>query len=221
VNIPFTSEAFYGVFTSYNNGVWSTQFLLLVLGIFAVVLLIGNFAYSSVGISAILAVLWAWQCLAYHFAFFSVINPLAYWFALVFLIASGVFFWQGVLRHNLIFEPAHGWRRVAGCGLILFALVIYPTWTYFDGHRYPAFPTFGLPCPTTIFTLGLLAFLRKPYPRVVFVVPILWCLIGGQAAFAFDLSADLGLLAAAVIGFLLLLGAQDPSSKLKKDYLEN
>jgi Family of unknown function (DUF6064) len=221
VTIPFTSEAFYGVFTSYNNGVWPTQFLLLLFGIFAVVLLIGNLAYSSVGISAILAVLWAWQGLAYHFAFFSVINPLAYWFAVVFMIASLVFFWHGVLRRHLIFEPAHGWRRVAGCGLILFALVLYPAWTYFDGHRYPAYPTFGLPCPTTIFTIGLLTFLRKPYPKSVFVVPILWCMIGSQAAFAFDLSADFGLLAAGLVGVLLFVQSKDSSGKLKKGYLEN
>lgn len=30
-------------------------------------------------------------------------------------------------------------------------------------------PTFGLPCPTTLFTIGLLAFVVSPYPRSTLV----------------------------------------------------
>lgn len=88
---------------------------------------------------------------------------------------------------------------------MIFAWFIYPTWTYLAGHRYPAFPTFGLPCPTTLFTIGLLAFLVKPYPRSVFVVPIAWCFVGSQAAFAFDLEADLGLMVAGVLSLVLMV----------------
>ena len=76
------------------------------------------------------------------------------------------------------------------------------------GHRYPAFPTFGLPCPTTLFTIGLLAFLVTPYRRTVFVVPVLWCFVGSQAAFAFDLQADLGLTVAGGVGLALMMRAK-------------
>ena len=55
---------------------------------------------------------------------------------------------------------------------MIFAVLIYPARTYLMGHRYPAFPTFGLPCPTTLFTIGLLVFLVKPYPRSVLMVPV-------------------------------------------------
>lgn len=65
-------------------------------------------------------------------------------------------------------------------------------------------PTFGLPCPTTVFTIGLLAFLKRPYPRSVFIVPILWCLVGFQAAFLLGVPQVLGLLVAGVIGAILL-----------------
>ena len=98
---------------------------------------------------------------------------------------------------------------------MIFAWFIYPAWTYLAGHRYPAFPTFGLPCPTTLFTIGLLAFLVKPYPRSAFVVPVLWCFVGAQAAFAFDVSADLGLIVAGVLGVVLLIRSKDGTAALR------
>jgi hypothetical protein len=208
VTIPFTVEQFYGVFTAYNTGVWPMQLPLLALGVMAIVFFVQQRNYSSVGISAILTALWVWQALAYHLAFFTVINPLAYVFAAVFIIGAAALFWQGVIRRRLIFKPISGWRAWAGWGLMTFAFLIYPAWTYFMGHRYPAFPTFGLPCPTTLFTIGLLAFLVKPYPRSVFVVPIAWCFVGSQAAFTFDVQADLGLIVAGVLGLVLLINTK-------------
>ena len=210
MTIPFSVEAFYGVFTAYNTAVWPMQFLLLALGLLAVVFLVRQRSYSNVGISSILTALWVWQALAYHLAFFMVINPLAYAFAAVFMAGAAVFFWQGVIRRKLIFKPVSGWRAWAGLGLITFAFLIYPVWTYFMGHRYPAFPTFGLPCPTTLFTIGMLTFLVRPYPRSVFVVPVLWCFVGSHAAFVFDVQADLGLIAAGVLGLVLLIKSKEP-----------
>jgi Family of unknown function (DUF6064) len=205
VKIPFSVEAFYGVFTAYNNAVWPMQLPLLLIGIIGVVLLFAQRRWADVGISIILAILWGWQAVVYHLMFFAAINPLAYGFAALFMFGAAMFFWQGVVRRKLNFKPLRGWRQVAGACLIIFALVGYPLWTYLAGHRYPGFPTFGLPCPTTIFTLGVLAFLVKPYPRSVFVVPIIWCLIGSQAAFVFDLPADIGLIVAGIIGLVLVL----------------
>ncbi len=88
--------------------------------------------------------------------------------------------------------------------LVVFALVVYPAWSVYAGHSYPALPTFGLPCPTTIFTVGLFALLVAPYPRSTIVAPLLWCLIGGQAAFLLGVPADLGLLFAAAVAAVLL-----------------
>ena len=204
MTIPFSVEQFYGVFTAYNTGVWPMQFPLLAFGVLAIVFLVRQRSYSSAGISAILAALWLWQAVAYHLVFFTVINPLAYAFAAVFVAGAAGFFWQGVIRRKLIFKRASGWHARAGWGLMIFAWFIYPAWTYLAGHRYPAFPTFGLPCPTTLFTIGLLAFLVRPYPRSVFVVPVAWCFVGSQAAFAFDVQDDLGLIVAGVVGLVLI-----------------
>jgi len=66
-------------------------------------------------------------------------------------------------------------------------------------------PTFGLPCPTTIFTIGLLMFACSPVPRSVFVVPVLWSLVGATAAFSLGVWQDLGLVAAAAVGLAALV----------------
>lgn len=47
---------------------------------------------------------------------------------------------------------------LAGIALIADALVLYPVWSAYSGHSYPETATFGLPCPTTIFTIGVLCF---------------------------------------------------------------
>ena len=102
----------------------------------------------------------------------------------------------------------------AAWGLMIFAFAVYPAWTYLAGHRFPAFPTFGLPCPTTLFTLGLLAFLVKPYPRSPFVVPVLCCFVGSQTVFVFDVQANLGLILAGVIGIVLLIRSKPAATRL-------
>ncbi len=219
MNIPFSRAEFYGVFSAYNTAVWPMQLLLMALGVLAVVLLIRQRKNASVGISAILTFLWAWQALAYHLVFFTAINPLAYVFAAVFMVGAAVFFWQGVVRRRLNFTQTgitNGWRARAGWSLMIFAVFIYPAWTYLTGHRYPAFPTFGLPCPSTLFTIGLLTFLVKPYPRSPFVVPVLWCFVGSQAAFVFDVTADLGLIVAGVLGLVLAVQSKDAAATSRK-----
>jgi len=204
MQLPFTVEQFFDVFRAYNTAVWPAQVLLLVLAVAAVVLVFVPRRWASAGISAILACFWAWLGLAYHLAFFANINPLANAFAGLSLAGAAIFFWQGVARRRLEFRWAVGGRSAAGLVLVVFALVAYPAWTSFSGHRYPAFPTFGLPCPTTLFTLGLLAFLVAPYPRSPLLVPLLWCFVGAQAAFLLGVQADLALLVAGVFGMVLL-----------------
>jgi hypothetical protein len=86
---------------------------------------------------------------------------------------------------------------MVGGVLILYAMVAYPIIGTLLGHGYPRSPSFGVaPCPTTIFTIGMLAFLSAPFPRYVFAIPIAWALIGSQAALQFGVYEDLGLLVA-------------------------
>ena len=212
---PFTVEQFYGVFRDYNMAMWPAQWLLVALALAALVAVLRPRPWSGVAVSAVLGVLWTWIALAYHLAFFARISPAAYGFAALSAASAAVFVWQGVIRRRLAFRWVPGLKATAGVVLVAFALVVYPVWSAYAGHPYPATPTFGLPCPTTIFTIGLLCFAAPPTPRSTLFAPLLWCLVGAQAAFVLGVQPDLGLIAAAVVGLGLLAtaGQQPRASK--------
>jgi len=211
MQLPFTSGQFFGVFRAYNTTLWPAQVLLLALAGLAVVLVLWPRSWSDLGVSAILAFLWGWMGLAYHLAFFTSISMPAFAFAAVFVAGAAVFLWQGVVQRRLRFRWQAGPRGVTALLLVMYALVVYPAWSHFAGQPYLETPTFGLPCPTTIFTMGLLAGLVKPYPRSVFVVPILWSLVGVQAAFLLSVPQDLALAVVAVVGLILFWKAGAPT----------
>lgn len=208
MQLPFTAEQFHDVFRAYNEAVWPMQLALLALVLAAVCFIVIPRSWSGRAVSGILALFWGWMAIAYHLAFFVDINPLAYAFAAVSLAGALVFVWQGVICNRLQFRFKGGVHPWLGGMLILFALLLYPAWSWYAGLRYPAMPTFGLPCPTTIFTIGMLAFLTRPYPRSPLVVPLLWCLVGAQAAFQLGVPQDLGLVAAAIVAVILMFKAR-------------
>ena len=80
-------------------------------------------------------------------------------------------------------------RIIAAAVVVIYTLVLYPAIGYFAGLRYPAAPTFGVPCPITIFTFGVLMLLPS-VPRITFVIPVIWALIGSVAAFRFNVPLE-------------------------------
>jgi hypothetical protein len=205
MQIPFTAEQFFYIFRLYNSTVWPAQVLLLALAVLAVIFIALRRPWSGMAVSIILALLWVWLGAAYHIAFFARINPVAYGFGALSILGGLLFVWHGVFRRSLEFAFTRGLRTSVGVALIVFALIVYPFWATVAGHAYPELPTFGLPCPTTIFTIGLLALSSGTGLRAVLAVPILWSLVGSQAAFLLDVKPDFGLLAAgaAAIGLFV------------------
>jgi hypothetical protein len=213
MQLPFTVEQFFAVFERYNSTVWPAQLALLVAALAAVVQVARPRLRSGRLVSLILSALWAWVGVVYHASFFLHINRLAYAFAALSLLGSFAFLWFGVVRRRVRFEPLRGWRAWAGWSMVIYALLVYPAWLRLSGHAYFASPTFGVPCPTTIFTLGLLALAAPPTPRALFVVPLLWSLVGGQAAFLLSVPQDVGLLAAGVVGAIVALPRRPPANR--------
>ena len=204
MNLPFTQPQFFEVLRSYNEDVMPLQIGLFLLGLSAFVALVVRRPDSDRVISAILAGLWAWMGIVYQLMYLREINPAATVFGAVFLGAAAIFAWTGVVRHRLVFDCESRARRITGHALIAYALVGYPLLSAMLGREFPQTPTFGLPCPTTIFTLGMLAFLSAPFPRYVLAIPIAWSLIGAQAALLLGVYEDLGLLLAALTGIWLV-----------------
>ncbi len=205
MNIPFTAEQFFIVFGRYNESVWPVQILLNVMALAAIGLVFRARPWADRAISLVLSALWAWMAVAYHFAFFASINPAAWGFGAVFLLGAVAFAVVGASKGAPQFRFRRGPSATAGSVLIIYALLLYPVIGYLAGHRFPAAPTFGLPCPTTIFTIGILLFAAAPVPRVLLAVPLLWSAIGSIAAFKLGVVEDLGLLAAGMAGLIFLL----------------
>lgn len=213
MQLPFTAAQFFDVFRQYNEAVWPAQIALVAMALAAVALAAFPRRGSGPAISAILALLWAWLGVAYHLVFFAAVNPAAYGFSAVSIAGAGVFAWHGVVKRRLVFKASLSLRSVVGFALIVFSLAVYPAWSAYAGHRYPAMPTFGLPCPTTLFTIGMLCLLVPPYPRWPLLVPVLWCFVGAQAAFLLGVPQDLALIVAGLVGIGLAVRSRASPDK--------
>jgi hypothetical protein len=214
MQLPFTTEQFFTVIHRYNETVWPAQTLLTALAALALALVWSRRAWAVRAICVTLAVLWAWSGIAYHFAFFAAINPAAYAFGLLFCLGAVAFLARAISPGDLVFSVRQDATTVTGFALVLYALVIYPAWSSLSGHAYPNLPTFGLPCPTTIFTIGMLALARGNRAWLLFIAPVLWALVGTQAAFLLTVLPDLGLGVAGLIGMALALRSRQKSGSV-------
>lgn len=188
MRLPFSAAQFFQVFAAYNTALWPAALALWLASAAAVLALIRGRA-SDRWLAGLLVALWAWGGIAYHAAFFSRINPAARLFAALFVIEALGLLWMagaGTLRFGRGRSPRH----VLAAGLLVYALA-YPGLALASGHAYPATPTFGVPCPTTLFTAGLLLAARPRVPRWPVVVPVVWAAIGGSAALLLGVTPDL------------------------------
>jgi uncharacterized protein DUF6064 len=202
--IPFTVDQFLRVFERYNTAVWPAQLILYVIALAVVYLAFQQRTDFSKSIASILSVFWIWMGLVYHLWFFSSINRAALLFALFFVLQGILFFIAGVLKSDLGFRLRRDLLGITGSVFLIYALVIYPALGYWFGHRYPAAPTFGLPCPTTIFTFGMLLCTDRRVPLYLLPIPLAWTFIGGSAAISLGITEDFGLLTAGLLGSLLI-----------------
>ncbi|MEJ2186708.1 MAG: DUF6064 family protein [Gemmatimonadota bacterium] len=202
--LPFTVDQFFGVFAAYNDAVWPAQIVLTAAAVAALVLLFLKGDRSDRAITGFLAVLWAWTGIAYHLAYFSSINRGAYLFGALFVVEAALLAWLAVAG-RLSFAARLDAYTVVGGLMILYALVIYPLLGRATGHLYPATPTFGAPCPSVIFTFGLLLFAWGRVPGWLLIIPFVWGVVGLSAVAGLGVLQDIGLFVSAVIAAPMIL----------------
>ena len=203
--LPFMREVFLAVFVAYNQAVWPAQVLAYLLSLWMVILIIGPSKQRSRVVAAGLAAMWLWTGVAYHTMHFSTISTAAWVFAALFVIQGLLFIEAGVARGRVAFGLCNGWTGWLGWLMVAYASIVYPLLGQFCGHGYPAIPMFGVaPCPVTLFTFGLFLLTTAPVPRRLLVIPVIWSLIGGQAAFRLGIPQDWPLIVsgATVIGLI-------------------
>lgn len=205
MTMPFSPEQFFGIFDAYNRAIWPIQIVALIAGAVGVALLWSRPAKSARPILAILALLWLVNGIGYHAAFFVRINPVAWLFAGAFLLQGAMFAAAAGNTSRLTFQIQHDVRSRAGLAMIGYALFVYPVLGIWAGHGFLAGPMFGVaPCPTTIFTIGLLMMARGRWTVLLSAIPILWSAVGLAAAIQLKILEDLGLPVAGLILAIML-----------------
>jgi Family of unknown function (DUF6064) len=200
---PFTIEQFLGVFAAYNAAIWPAQIVADVLGLVAVAAVWSARPIASRLNLAILALMWALNGIGYQFLFFSTINPAAHVFAGFFILEAILFAASAVAAKALRFEIGRDFRSLTGLAAILYAMLIYPILGIQAGHGLMAGPMFGVaPCPTAIFTIGMLLLMRGRWVVWLSIIPLLWSLVGLPAVLQLDIPEDIAL---PVAGLILLL----------------
>jgi len=202
---PFTLEQFLEVFKNYNLTVWPMQVVFYLLAIAVIFFSLKKFIYSNPVINIILSFFWLWIGVVYHIIYFSGINKAAYVFGGIFILHGFIFLFYGVFKSKISFHFRYDINNIIGALMILYALIVYPFLGYFLGHRYPYSPTFGLPCPTTIFTFGILLTANRKVPVLVLIIPVIWSVIGFFAAISFGILEDTGLLVSGILAAILIL----------------
>jgi len=205
MKLPFSPEQFLKVFELYNEAIWPIQVLFYLLAMMAVFAAFRRFDFSDKVISSILAFFWIWMGAVYHIIFFSAINKAALLFGAAFILQGLIFFYYTFVNKKLSYRYSSRSWGIVGSGLIIFSLLIYPVLGYLQGHIYPASPTFGLPCPTTIFTLGVLLWTNKKIPIGLILIPTIWVFIGFSAAFSLGIKEDISLLVSGILFIIVLV----------------
>ena len=212
MHLPFSRIEFLRVFSDYNESIWPAQLLAAFFGLIAIALLFSSKEWASRSIATILAIFWATTGVGYHWLHFSEVNAAAYLFGAVFVIASLIFLIEGTVRNRIRFRISSGARSCFALALIAYSLLIYPLIGLWITHPYPETPLFGVvPCPTTIFTLGLLTVASHPRLLLLAAVPVLWAAIGGSAALLLAVPQDLGLVIAGLVWLVFWFGKKKGS----------
>jgi Family of unknown function (DUF6064) len=206
MNPPFTIADFLAVFAAYNAAIWPFHLVAYPLGLVAIVaIFVPRPGLVRLALAA-LAVLWAFTGIGYHLMFFSRINPIAPVFAAFFVLQAVLLTASAIRPGDLRLHLGQDFRSVAGLVTIIYALAVYPVLGIWAGHGLMAGPMFGVaPCPTTIFTIGIMLIARGAWVIWLSIIPILWSLIGLAAAIQLGIPEDLAMpVAGAVLAAVLI-----------------
>lgn len=204
--LPFTIDQFLAVFAAYNLAIWPIHIIAYSLGLIVLTFLIrGRSSHADSVIAGILAAFWLWNGIAYHIGRFSTINPPAWLFGAAFIAQGFLFGWHALRRTPFCFAMGKAPGQIIGMLFIIYAMVVYELLSPALGHQWPNVPIFGVaPCPTTIFTFGVLLLARGRVPRTLLIVPLTWTVVGGSAAILLNVPEDFGLIVAGGVSAIIL-----------------
>ena len=209
MNVPASAPELFTVFTRYNTAVWPAQIGLLALALGLLVVVVRGRPGGARVVYGGLALLWVWCGAVFFLAFYARyagVAPLAYGMATAFVLQGALFARAAAVAGGGTMALRADVHGMAAAALIGYALLIYPLLASALGQHYPGQPTFGAPCPLTIFTFGLLLLAAARVPGHLLAIPFVWAVLGIFPVLRFGVVEDIGLIAAGLVALPLILG---------------
>lgn len=207
VELPFTADEFFAMVAQYNLAIWPTQVAAYLLAICTLLLIVNNAPHADRLISGILAIFWLWTGLVFQLLYFRELSggP-ALFFGVLMIWQAILLAVVGVVQHRLHFAAKPTPRRLVGATFIFYALYTYPLLSWLAGYHYPFAVFVGVaPCPTAIFTYGLLLWAEPKVPQCLLPILFVWSLFSFEAALSLGMVQDFALPFVALIGTILLV----------------
>jgi len=199
----FDLQEFLLLLESYNLEIWPLQIVAYLLGVFAIILSFKKSRTSDKLILITLSFYWLWTGIVFCSLYWAPTYEFAYGFSVLFII-QGILFLYAVIGSNFKIHFNGKFNSILGLVFIIYAMIGYQVLGYFLGHSYPKFFAFGMvPCPTTIFTIGLFLFAYKKLPKYLIIIPFIIAISGSIAVYN-GIWEDVGLIVAGVLGILLI-----------------
>jgi hypothetical protein len=202
MNLKFSFDEFMAMLADYNKAIWPLQIIVYLVTIAILVMMFIQVRHSGKILAAWLGVLWFWVGVVFNLMYFNKLTQGANVFGVMFLLQGVLFLYGGFARNDMVFRLNPGWRGLTGLVIMLYALVGYPALEYAWGRGYPEILPFGLvPCPLTVFSLGILLLSVKKIPGYLVIIPVLYS-FGGIIPFSLGIEEDIGLI---ISGLLVLI----------------
>lgn len=204
---------FYDMFTTYNQAVWPMPIVMYVLAIAAFIFTLQKKQSSNALVLHILSFFWLWNGIVFSLFYFSIFSPMFFLTALLFIFQTVVLFLNGSglgVKPRLSFRFQNNFKTWAGIIFIIYALILYPVIGWATGHAYPAGPIFGTaPCPSAIFTVGILLLSEKKIPKILLIIPVLWGFAGFIPVLMYEVYPDIGLIVSGIAALMLMFSSRN------------
>jgi hypothetical protein len=199
-------QQFFAMFTQANTAVWPVDLVWYAAAITAVLLAVTAIRGSSRLIAGFLAAYYVWLAIVFFGIYYAPLNDHSHAYAVMFALGGVLFLLAGVIRQDLEFQPRWDALGIIG-GVFMGYALAYPVIDALTGHVFPAAPVFGVaPCPSAIFTVGLLLWTRRGMPMYVLVVPFIWLMTQVPAdALAMGVVADVARVPVGAVASTLLV----------------
>jgi hypothetical protein len=199
-----STEIFWTRLGAYNEATLPIQAVMIIIAAFLTYRVFAKpGAKTDVWMKAFLSFAFAWNGVVF-FLFFAR-NPISTFTGVPLFIVVAVLFAMDIFTKKTQFRlPDAKWRKVLTVLWILLVF-LYPLIGWTLGHAYPKTCTPMMPCPLTVFALGLVAAAPKVDKKVfAFLLP--WALLSlPKCLGALDCYEDCILFAAGVYGLIVLI----------------